>query len=86
VKLAELAERLGCRLEGDESLDVTRVAGIEEAGPGDVTFLANSRYLSRLTGTRASAVIADDSVAGAPCAVLRSPHPYVTCASSMIGR
>jgi UDP-3-O-[3-hydroxymyristoyl] glucosamine N-acyltransferase len=83
VKLAELAERLGCRLEGDESLDVTRVAGIEEAGPGDVTFLANSRYLSRLTGTRASAVIADDSVAGAPCAVLRSPHPYVTFADAV---
>lgn len=83
MKLAELAERLGCRLEGDDSLDVTRVAGIEEAGPGDVTFLANSRYLSRLTSTRASAVIADDSVTGAPCAVLRSPHPYVTFADAV---
>ncbi len=83
MKLAELAERLGCRLDGDGSIEVVRVAGIADAGPGDVTFLANPRYASRLPGTRASAVIADDRVSGAPCAVIRSPHPYVTFASAI---
>jgi UDP-3-O-[3-hydroxymyristoyl] glucosamine N-acyltransferase len=83
VTLAELAERLGCRLEGDGRLEVTRVAGLDDAGPGDVTFLANPRYTSQLASTRASAVIADDHVAGAPCAVLRSAHPYVTVADAI---
>jgi UDP-3-O-[3-hydroxymyristoyl] glucosamine N-acyltransferase len=83
VKLAELAERLGCRLDGDGAIEVTRVAGIEAAGPGDVTFLANPRYAARLPATRASAVIADASLAGAPCAILRSAHPYVAFADAV---
>jgi UDP-3-O-[3-hydroxymyristoyl] glucosamine N-acyltransferase len=83
VKLAELAQRLGTRLEGDGSIDVFRVAGIDDAGPGDVTFLANPRYASRLASTRASAVIASDRVSDAPCAVLRSAHPYVTFADAV---
>ncbi|HUF47882.1 MAG TPA: UDP-3-O-(3-hydroxymyristoyl)glucosamine N-acyltransferase [Vicinamibacterales bacterium] len=83
MTLAELADRLGCRLEGDGSIEVTRVAGIEHAEPGDLTFLSNPRYTSRLAGTRASAVIAGQRVTGAPCAVLRSPHPYVSFAEAV---
>ncbi|HET9370311.1 MAG TPA: LpxD N-terminal domain-containing protein, partial [Vicinamibacterales bacterium] len=60
MTLRELAARIGCRLEGDGSLDVARVAGLDDAGPGDVTFLANPRYASRLSSTRATAVILDD--------------------------
>jgi UDP-3-O-[3-hydroxymyristoyl] glucosamine N-acyltransferase len=69
VMLEELARRLDCRLEGDGTIVVTRVAGIDEAGPGDLTFLTNPKYANRLATTRASAIIADDSVLGAPCAV-----------------
>ncbi len=83
VTLAELARQLGCRLEGDGSVDVTRVAGIESAQPGDVTFLANPKYASRLAATHASAVIADDTVNGAPCAVLRTPQPYLAFADAV---
>ncbi len=57
MKLRELAERLGCELRGDGEVEVEGVAGIERAGPGDVTFLANPRYASHLAGTRAGAVI-----------------------------
>jgi len=83
VTLAELAEQLRCRLEGDGTIEVTRVAGIEEAGPGDVTFLANSKYLPKLTTTRASAVIVDDRVRSAPCALLRTAQPYVAFADAV---
>jgi UDP-3-O-[3-hydroxymyristoyl] glucosamine N-acyltransferase len=83
VTLADLATRLGCRLEGDGTIEVTRVAGIEDAGPGEVTFLANSKYASKLQTTRASAVIADAAVVGAPCAVLRTPSPYLAFASAV---
>jgi len=57
VKLRELAERLGCELRGDGDVEVGGVAGIEQAGPADVTFLANPRYASHLASTRAAAVI-----------------------------
>ena len=59
MKLQELAERLRCRLEGDAQTVIHGVAGIEQAGPGEVTFLANRRYAPNLKTTRASAVFAN---------------------------
>jgi UDP-3-O-[3-hydroxymyristoyl] glucosamine N-acyltransferase len=83
LTLADLADRLGCRLEGDGAIEVARVAGIEHAGPGDLTFLANSRYAAKLPTTRASAEIADEHVTGAPCAVLRTRQPYLAFADAV---
>jgi UDP-3-O-[3-hydroxymyristoyl] glucosamine N-acyltransferase len=83
VTLAELARHLGCRLEGDGDLDVTRVAGLEDAGPGDLTFFSNPKYASKLPATRATAVIADDKVTTAPCAVLRTPQVYLAFAEAV---
>ena len=54
MKLKDIAERLGSRLEGDGELDIHRVAGIEEAGPGDLTFFTNPKYRQELSATRAS--------------------------------
>ena len=83
VKLAELAGRLECRLEGDGEVEVTRVRGIHEAGPGDVTFLANSKYEKALATTTASAVIARDDAPAAPCAMLRARDPYLAFARAV---
>src|SRR5262249_30148588 len=83
MTLAELATRLGCQLEGDGSLQVWRLAGIEQAVAGEVTFLANPKYASKLGATRASAVIADASVKHAPCAILRTPEPYLAFAAAV---
>ncbi len=60
--LADVAERLGCALRGDGSVVVSRVAGLDEAGPGDLSFVANPRYLPHLAKTRASAVIVSPEV------------------------
>ena len=83
ITLRELAERLGCRLEGDGSLEIRRVAGLEQAGEGDLTFFANPRYAPALRRTRASAVIVGDDGPPAPCAMLRSKHPYLTFADAL---
>jgi len=83
VTLGDLAAALGCPLEGDGSPDIVRVARIEEAGPGDLTFLVNMKYAHALAATQASAVIAGPGVAGAPCAVIRSAEPYVTLARAV---
>ncbi|MDH4065837.1 MAG: UDP-3-O-(3-hydroxymyristoyl)glucosamine N-acyltransferase, partial [Acidobacteriota bacterium] len=80
MTLADLAAAIGCPFEGDGSLDITRLATIEQAGPGDLTFLGNMKYARALGRTRASAVIVPPELAGAPCAVIRSREPYVSLA------
>jgi UDP-3-O-[3-hydroxymyristoyl] glucosamine N-acyltransferase len=80
VTLGELARRLECPVEGDPGIEILRVAKIETAGPGDVTFLANPKYAAALASTRASAVIAAAGNGGAPCAVIQSATPYLTFA------
>jgi UDP-3-O-[3-hydroxymyristoyl] glucosamine N-acyltransferase len=83
VKLRDLAERLGCRLEGDGEIEIVRVAGIQNAQPGDLTFLANPKYEQGLSQTRASAVILREGGKGAPCAMLRTPDPYLAFARAV---
>lgn len=80
MKLRELAALLGCELEGDGDIDIMRVATLEQAGAGDVAFLANRKYAANLPHTRASAVIVGTAVNGAPCAVLRTKNPYLAFA------
>ena len=84
MELAQLAARLGCRLEGDGTIDITRVATLDEAGPGDVTFLANPKYAHAAQVTRASAVILADDAAPLPCAMLRTPQPYKAFADALV--
>ncbi len=79
MKLKQIAEHLGCRLEGDGDIDIVRVAAIRHAQPGDLTFLTNHRYLAELETTRASAVIVGVKEAAKPSpsrALLRSDDPY----------
>ncbi len=80
MKLGELATRLGCALEGDSNIEIIRVATLEGAVPGDLAFLANSKYASHLKDSRASAIIVAPGVNGLPCAALRSDNPYLTFA------
>jgi len=72
LKLQDLAARIDCRLEGDGDIEIRGVAGIGEAGPGDLTFFANPKYAAELRTTRASAVILSERADAAPCAMLRA--------------
>jgi UDP-3-O-[3-hydroxymyristoyl] glucosamine N-acyltransferase len=89
MKLHELAQRLECRLEGESTAEIHGVAGIETAGPGEVTFLANRRYAPNLKTTRATAVFVEDGVevereAGKPAlAKLRTANPYLAFAKAI---
>lgn len=79
--LGELAVRFGLELAGDPALEVTRVATLQSAGPGCLTFLANPRYRRHLATTRATAVVLDPrSAADCPAAALLSPNPYAAFA------
>ncbi len=83
MTLLELADRLSCRLEGDGRAEIHRVAGIEQAAPGDLTFFSNPRYTAALRRTRATAVILGEQAPPAPCAMLRTKDPYLAFANAL---
>jgi len=63
-------------------VEVARVAGIEDAGAGDLTFVANVRYAARLATTRATAVIVGPELE-TPLPSLLSKNPYLTFARAV---
>jgi UDP-3-O-[3-hydroxymyristoyl] glucosamine N-acyltransferase len=75
MKLGELATRLGAELRGDAELEVTGVKGIEEAGPTEVTFVANPRYASLARKTQAAAVLVEPGFQEISAATLRLNNP-----------
>src|SRR5260370_33087070 len=89
MKLAEIAQKLGCRLEGPPELEIRGVAGMEYAEAGQITFLANRRHFPLLQSTPASAVLVEESIKMVrhpdlpPLAPLRPPHPYLTLAQPL---
>ena len=79
--LAELADRFGLEFTGEAGKTLTGIATLGEAGPADVAFLANHKYLSQLASTRAGAVILPpDLVPRCPVACLVTDAPYVAFA------
>lgn len=87
LTLRELADRIGAELVGDGDTEVSSAATLEEAEPGQVSFLSNPKYGSLLDSTRASAVIVAPSVRGATgqsVALLKTKDPYYAFAQAVI--
>ncbi|MGZ8447326.1 MAG: UDP-3-O-(3-hydroxymyristoyl)glucosamine N-acyltransferase [Candidatus Deferrimicrobiaceae bacterium] len=82
-RLTDLADRIGARLVGDGERVVAGIAPIEEAGPGQVTFLANPKYTRIAKDSKATAIIAKEVVPGAQTAFLLSDNPYFAFACAM---
>ena len=76
MKLGELARRLGAELRGDAELEIAGVKGLEDAGPHDVTFVANPKYTALARTTRAAAVIVEPDFQQIAAATLRIENPY----------
>ncbi|MCI0429433.1 MAG: UDP-3-O-(3-hydroxymyristoyl)glucosamine N-acyltransferase [Rhodospirillales bacterium] len=83
MKLSDIAEKLGCALRGDGNTEITGVSGIKEAGPGQLTFVANPRYASEARTTRAGAVIVGPKFAELRAPTLRAQDPYLTFARAI---
>ena len=84
MKLSEIASRLGARLEnGSPDTEISGVAGIEEAGEHQLTFIANRKYAAAARTTRASAVIVSEDFPAGATAVLRSKNPYLAFARAL---
>jgi UDP-3-O-[3-hydroxymyristoyl] glucosamine N-acyltransferase len=84
MKLAEIASLLGATLEkGDPEIEITGVAGIEEASAGHVTFVANPKYAAAAKTTAASAVIVSEDFPAISTGMLRSKNPYLAFAKAI---
>ena len=75
MQLGEIARLLGCEVSGDGAVEISGVAGMEHAGPGHLTFLANPKYAHKVKETRASAIVVPAPLAlPIPCLVSRNPY------------
>jgi UDP-3-O-[3-hydroxymyristoyl] glucosamine N-acyltransferase len=77
MKLGELAIRLGAELRGNADVEITGVKGIEEAGPTEITFVANPRYGGLARKTHAAAVLVEPEFPEIEAATLRIRNPYL---------
>lgn len=83
MKLGELAMRLGAELRGDAELEVTGVRGIEEAGPSEITFVANPRYIKQARTSHAAAILVEPDFQEIKAATLRIKNPYLAFARAV---
>ena len=83
MKLSQIAAKIDCRVVGDRDVDITRVAGIDEAGPGDLTFVSNRKYVSHIKSTRASAIILGEDIPPVGIPSLRTEDPYLAFARAL---
>lgn len=87
--LREIAAQLGGEVLGDGDVVVSRMASLTNAGPGDLSFLADSKYRSKLLATKASAVVVGEGDAGMtllPRIVTENPYAYFARASALLNR
>lgn len=83
MKLHDLSQRLAMRVEGDENTEVSRLASLQNAGPGDLTFVVSAKYKEALRTTQASAVLIPSDLADhAPCPYIVCDSPYAAYAQA----
>jgi len=84
MKLSAIASALNARLEnGSPDIDITGLNGIEQAGPGELTFVANPKYAAAARLTKAAGVIVAENFPAIPAATLRVEDPYLSFAHAL---
>lgn len=81
--LGEIAQLIDGEVIGDPNVVITGVCGIKEAGGGDLTFIANSRYLSLMESTKAAAIITSKEVKEAGKPIIRTENPSLAFAKML---
>jgi len=72
----QLAEHVGGKIVGDEHITINAAATLTEAGPGDISFLANPKYQKELSNSKASAVVVGQEVNDQQRTLIRCRDPY----------
>jgi len=77
ITLGEIARILEGELTGgDEDIRIYSVAGLKDAAPGDISFLAHHRYLEDLETTKASAVVLPRDIQFDRLPSIKVENPY----------
>lgn len=85
--LSEIVARLGGRVLGDAGVSISQIATLENAQPGQISFLTNSKYHAQLARTKAGAVIlgeADAGATGLPRIISDNPYAYFARVSALL--
>lgn len=77
LKLKDLAAQLGGEVVGDGEVVIERVAAIESAGPGEITFVSNEKYVGFMRTTQASALIVSPRFRSIPKNLIVMLNPYL---------
>jgi UDP-3-O-[3-hydroxymyristoyl] glucosamine N-acyltransferase len=84
MKLSAIAAALHARLDnGSPETDITGLNGIDQAGPGELSFVSNPKYAAAARSTRASAVIVAEDFPAIPATMLRAKDPYLSFARAL---
>jgi UDP-3-O-[3-hydroxymyristoyl] glucosamine N-acyltransferase len=83
MKLSEIARELGAECHGPGDLEITGVAGIEDARSGQLTFVSNPRYVRHAQSTEASAILVSPDFPTISAVTLRTPNPYLAFARAI---
>jgi UDP-3-O-[3-hydroxymyristoyl] glucosamine N-acyltransferase len=84
MKLSAIAAALHARLDnGSPETEISGLNGIDQAGPGELSFVSNPKYAAAARSTRASAVIVAEDFPAIPAAMLRAKDPYLSFARAL---
>jgi UDP-3-O-[3-hydroxymyristoyl] glucosamine N-acyltransferase len=84
MKLSAIAAALHARLDnGSPETEITGLNGIDQAGPGELSFVSNPKYAAAARLTEASAVIVAEDFPAIPAAMLRAKDPYLSFARAL---
>ena len=84
MKLSQIAEAIGAKIENaSPATEITGVSGIDQAAPGQLTFVHNPKYAPAAKTTRASAVIVDEKFPAISTGMLRTSNPYLAWAKAV---
>jgi len=84
MKLSAIVSALNARLQnGSPDIEITGLNGIEQAGPGELTFVSNPKYAAAARSTNAAAVIVAEDFPAISAATLRVEDPYLSFAHAL---
>jgi UDP-3-O-[3-hydroxymyristoyl] glucosamine N-acyltransferase len=83
MELHEIASALGCELIGDGAVEITGVAGMERAGPSELTFLATPKYAPKVKHSGAAAILVSEPLKESRMQLLVSQNPYLDFARAL---
>jgi len=84
MRLKEIAERLGARLDPpDTELEISGVGPIDSASSRQISFVANPKYASLAKTTGAAALIVDDNFPALARPLLRTKNPQFAYARAV---